>query len=124
MAERRLACIRLPVGVGDEADRDVEGKVGRHACEALGVEGQIGLQTQQGIKAEHAGPAEDDHRDCILEPLLLGFRVDPRDAIEPALDRTDDGREKSPTILEHIRHKGADRIGRDENKRERQSDLE
>ena len=58
VAECRLAGVSLPVGVGDEADRDVEGEVGRHARKALRVERQIGLQSQQGVEAQHAGAAE------------------------------------------------------------------
>ena len=124
VAKCRLAGISLPVGVGDEADRDVEGEVGRHARKALRVEWQIGLQSQQRVEAQHAGAAKDHHRDRILEPLLLGLRVDPRRAIERALDRANDRSEKSPAILEQIRHEGAERIGCDKNKRERQRDFE
>ncbi len=124
VAKRRLAGVSLPVSVSDEADRDIEGEVGRHARKTLRIERQIGLQPQQGVKAEHAGAAEGDHRDRIFEPLLLGFRVHSGDAIEPAFDGADDRSEKGSAILEHIRHECADRVGGDENKRKRQRDFE
>ena len=44
MAHRRLAGVILPVGVGDEADRGVEGEIGRHGVEAVRVERQQALQ--------------------------------------------------------------------------------
>ena len=44
IAHRRLGHVRLPVGVGDEADRGVEGEVRRDRALALRVERQHVLQ--------------------------------------------------------------------------------
>ena len=44
MAHRRLAGVVLPVGVGDEADRGVEGEIRRYAVEAARIQRQQALQ--------------------------------------------------------------------------------
>jgi hypothetical protein len=43
VAKRRLASVSLPVRVGDETDRDIEGEAGRHAGKTLRVDRQITL---------------------------------------------------------------------------------
>ena len=88
------------------------------------IDREIGLQAQQGVKAEHTGAAERNHRNRIFEPLLLGPRLDASDTIEPIFDGADDRSEKGPAILKHIRHECADRIGGDEHQRKRQPDFE
>ena len=94
MAHRRLAAVVLPVGVGDEADRRVEGEIGRDGVEALRIERQHVLQPLQRIEREEADDREGDHRDRISEPALLARLVDAGEPIEAALDRPQDRREE------------------------------
>ena len=76
MAHRRLAAVVLPVGVGDEADRRVEGEIGRDGVEALRVERQKVLKPLQRVEREEAGDGKGEHRDRVDEPALLARRVD------------------------------------------------
>ena len=71
MAHGRLAAIGLPVGVGHEADRRVEGEVGRDAGEALRIERQHGLQAQQRVEQQEADRIEGEHGQRVGEPGLL-----------------------------------------------------
>ena len=89
MAHGRLAAIGLPVGVGQEADRGVEGEIGRDIVEMLRIERQKSLQPQDRIKRGEARRGEDQHGDRIGEPVLLALR---RDAGEPVEGRARPGR--------------------------------
>ena len=108
-AHRRLAAIRLPVRVGHEADRRVEGKIGREASEAERVERQQALEAQQRVKQREAGRIEDQHRDGVAERALLTGWIDARDGVEPALDRPEEGGEEGSLACEDARHIGAER---------------
>ncbi len=76
MAHRGLAAVVLPVGVGDEAHRGVEGEVRRHGVEAARIERQKALQPLQGVERQESGDRKGDHRHRVGEPVLLARRVD------------------------------------------------
>ncbi|MCY1235959.1 hypothetical protein D9M72_485910 [compost metagenome] len=90
MAERGFAAVVLPVGVGDEADRRVEGEIGWHAGKTLRVHRQVSLQPQNRIERNEACKAEGEHRHRVGEPALLLVRIDAGSEIKTALDRTED----------------------------------
>ena len=77
MAHRRLAGVVLPVGVGDEADRRVEGEIRRHGVEAAWVQRQQALEPLNSVENEEARDGEGQHRQRIGEPVLLARRVHP-----------------------------------------------
>ena len=87
IGQRALAAVVLPVGVGDEGDRGVEGQV-LGDCRLPGrIERQEGLQPHHSVDDEDATDMEQQHRDRIGQPMLLAPFVDPADAIECDLDR-------------------------------------
>ena len=100
MAHRRLAAVELPVGVGQEADRGVEGEVGRDRPLAGGIERQHGLQPQDRVEQQEARRLEDQHGDRVGQPGLLLRRVDAGEAIQAALDRAEHGGEQGALALD------------------------
>ena len=80
IAHRRFGHIGLPVRVGDEAHRRVEGEALLDRGLTLRVEGQDPLQPLQRIKRDEARHAEEQHGDGIGDPMLV-FRL--IDAAEP-----------------------------------------
>ena len=76
MTHRRLAGVVLPVRVGDEARRGVEGEVGRDRVEAPRIERQHVLQPLQRVERQEPGDREDHHRDRVAEPILFSRRID------------------------------------------------
>ena len=77
---RALAAVVLPVGVGDEADRGIEGEIGRHGRLLGRVERQRRLQTHHDVEDEKAADVEQQHGDRVGEPTLLALLVDAADA--------------------------------------------
>ena len=124
VAEGCLSAVGLPVRVGDEADRNVEGQVGRHARKTLRIERQPALLAQERVEAEQASPAENDHRKRVFGPFLLGFGVDPGDAIERAFDGAEERREKGPAVFQHVSHESAGGISGGDDQREGEGDFE
>ena len=80
IAERGLAAIGLPAGVGGEADRGVQrqGRIDR--CEMLRVERQQALQPLQCIERHKPDRVEGEQRQRIRVPFLLGGCIDPGEA--------------------------------------------
>jgi hypothetical protein len=70
VGHRRLAGIGLPVGVGDEGDRRVEGQEGRHRGEALRVQRQHVLQAQDHVEQREAARVEGQHGEQVALPAL------------------------------------------------------
>ena len=58
MTHRRLAAVVLPVGVGDEAHRGIEGEIGRHRIEAARVQRQKVLQPLNGVERQEPDDGE------------------------------------------------------------------
>ena len=54
----RFAAIALPIGIGDEADRGIERRVGGDVGKLLRIERQRQLQALQRIDGDHAKQAE------------------------------------------------------------------
>ena len=123
MAHRRLAAIVLPVGVGDEADRGVEGEIRRHGVEAARVQRQQALQPLDGVENEKAGDGKDEHRDRIGKPVLLARRVHPGQAVKAALDRSDDRAEKVSLACVNVGNEFAERYGAAQHQSEHKRDL-
>ena len=111
IAHRRLAAIGLPVRVGDEADRGVEGEALLDAGLPLRVERQIPLQPLQRVKRHEAGDAEEQQRDGIGQPVLLFLLVDTAAPIDHALDRPQHRAEKGALAGEDARHVAAEGPG-------------
>ena len=65
VAHGRLAGVALPVGIGDEAHRGVEGRVGREGGELLRVERQPCLQALQHIHRERAERIEQQQPEGV-----------------------------------------------------------
>ena len=124
MTHRRLAAVVLPVGVGDEADRGVEGEIGRDRVEAPRVQRQDVLQPLQRVEREEAGDGENDHRDRVAEPVLLARRIDAGEAVEAAFDRPQNRGQESPFAREHPGDERAERHGARHDQGERQRDLQ
>ena len=124
MTHGRLAAVVLPVRVGDEAGRGVEGEIGRDGVEAARVQRQKVLQPLQGVERQESGDGKDDHRDRVAEPVLLPRRVDARQPIEGALDRPEHGRQEVSFAGVRVRDDFAQGNGADDHERKRQRDLQ
>ena len=109
VGHRAFAAVVLPVGVGDEAHRRIEGEVGGHGRLAGRIEGQRGLQAHQSVENQKAGDVKEQHRHRIGDPVLLARLVDPADPVKTRLDRTQNRREKCALAVEHSRHVAAER---------------
>ena len=123
MTHRRLAAVVLPVGVGDETHRRVEGEVRRDGVEAARVQRQKALQPLDGVERQESGDGKDDHRDRIGEPVLLAGRVHPGQAVKAALDRSEDGSEEASFARVYAGNEFAERNGAANDQNERQRDL-
>ncbi len=58
VGQRALAAVVLPVRVGDEARRRVEGEIRRHGALAGGIERQSALEPQNGVEDQKAANVE------------------------------------------------------------------
>ena len=106
-----LAAVVLPVGVGDEAHRGVEGEVLRHRRLVGRVEVRNDrLEPQQRIENREAADVEEQHRDRVGEPMLLAPRVDAAAPIERRLDGAQHRRQRRALAVEHPRHVPAERL--------------
>ena len=123
MAHRLFAGVILPVGVGDEADRGVEGEIRRHAGETLRIKRQDALQPLQRIERQEADDREGDHRHRIGQPGLLARLVDAGEAIEQAFNRPHDRRKKVGLARVDLDDQAAQRNGGDQREREDDRDL-
>ena len=91
IAQRALAAIVLPVGVGGKADGGIEGEVwcnGRHACR---VERQQALEAHERVDTQEARGVEQQHGDRIGDPMLLARLVDPGYPVETDFERSENG---------------------------------
>ena len=86
VADRGLAGVPLPVGVGHEADRGVPGALGREGGEAE-RERQVLLEPAEPEQHQDADQAEAEHRHGVAAPVLVGVGVDAQHAVRRALDR-------------------------------------
>ncbi len=124
VGQRRLAAVALPVGVGDERRRRVEGEMLAHPCEALRVERQVALQPQDRIQQHEAGGVEHQQGRDVLEPRLLARLVDPSQRIEPPLDGAHRRGKEGPPAFQHRSHEGAQRSRRGDDENQHEGDLQ
>ena len=87
VGHRALAAVVLPVGVGDEADRRVEGEIGGNRRLLGRIERQHALQAHQRVEDQEAADVEEQHGDRVGEPMLLALLIDAADAVERRLRR-------------------------------------
>ena len=104
VGHRAFAAVVLPVGVGDEADRGIEGEIGRHGRLLGRIERQHGLQAHQRVKDEKAADMEQQHGDRVGEPMLLALFVDAAGRIERGFDRPQHRRQERALAIEDARH--------------------
>ena len=123
MAHRRLAAVVLPVRVGDEAARRVEGEIGWHGVEAARIQRQKVLQPLQRVERQKAHDRKGDHRHRVGEPVLLTLRIDAGQPVKPPLDRRENGAQNVALALEDARQKAAQRDRRDHDERKHERDL-
>ena len=122
IGQRALAAVVLPVGVGDEADRRVEGEIGRDRRLPGRIERQHALQAHQRIEDEEAADVEEQHGDRVGQPMLLALFVDAAEPVERRLDRPQDRRQEGALAVEDARHVAAERLHqRDDDRAEEQN---
>ena len=93
----------------------LKARSGGDRAEALRVERQQPLQPQDRVEQQHAGEIEEQHRDRIGRPVLLGLGLDAGEAVEAALDGPKHRREERALAREDARHVAAERPdGRDD----------
>ena len=110
VGHRAFAAVVLPVGVGDEAHRRVEGEIGRHRRLLRRIERQHALQAHQRVEDEEAADVEQQHGDRVGQPVLLARLVDAADSVEHGLDRAQHRRQEGALAVEDARHVAAERL--------------
>ncbi|KAG0763588.1 hypothetical protein G6F22_018396 [Rhizopus arrhizus] len=106
VAHRGFAAVALPVGVGDEADGGVQGRVRRHGAHAGRVQRQHALEPLQAVDDHDAQDVEGQHGQGVALPAHLGLRVDarkPRPSRGAIASRTARYRTSNPTNSAVIR---------------------
>ena len=109
MAHGGLTAVILPVGIGDETHRRVEGEIGRNAVKMLRIERQIALQPLNRIKRNKARQRKGQKGQSIIKPVLLLCGLDPRKAVQAPLNRRKNRREKRALSRKNLRHIAAQR---------------
>ena len=82
VAHRQLGRVRLPVRVGHERDRRVEGEVGAHAVQAGGVERQRALHPLERVQRERRDEREREHGARVLSPGHVVLGIDAQHAVD------------------------------------------
>ena len=119
---RALAAVVLPVGVGDEAHRRVEGEIGRHRRLFGRIERQHRLQAHQNVEDEKAADVEQQHADHVHEPVLLALLVDAAGPVDRGFDRPQHRRQERALAVEDARHIAAEhRRNRDDDRAVKQN---
>jgi hypothetical protein len=86
IAHRGFRYIGLPIRIGDETDRSIEGEIRGDRVEFLRIERKQSLESLHRVKYEKANQAEDQHGQTIGDPMLLIPLVNTASPIEAALD--------------------------------------
>ena len=102
VAQRLLARVGLPVGVGGEARCGVEGESGRYAGEVLRIERQVVLQALEGVQENHRDEAEREHRDRVSGPRHLDAGIYSAEFVDQSFDRREHPVEKSALIARRL----------------------
>ena len=106
----RLRHIGLPVGIGDEAHRCVEGEMRTDIGKMLRIEWQKRLSPLQQIKNDKAREAENQHGDCVGGPVLFVVLAHAANAVDDALQRFQKRRQQRALSVEHACHIAAERF--------------
>ena len=123
VGQRAFAAVALPVGVGDEAGRGVEGEVRRDGALAGRIEGQHILEAEQGVQDQEPADMEEHHGDEVGDPALLLVLVDPGNLVEDALDGAQDRRQEGALAREDARHVAPEGLRECDDDRAVQRDL-
>ena len=110
IGQRALAAVVLPVGVGDERDRGVEGKILGDRGLPGRIERQHRLQAHQAVDDQEAADMEQQHRDRVGQPMLFAFFIDAADPVEAGLYRAQHRRQQRALAVEDARHVPAERF--------------
>jgi hypothetical protein len=114
----------LPVRVGAEADRGVEGRVGRYGPEALRVEREDALEALERVHEEDAPEVEQEHRNGVRLPALLGFGPDAREPVDSPLEPAEDRlKTRRPAVIDPG-HVEPERLRQQEQDAQIEHDLE
>jgi hypothetical protein len=100
-AHGRLAGVGLPVGVGDEADRRIEGQVPRQGLQPPGIEREDALEKENGKREREAGRGEGGQADGIALPRMVQFRVDPGEGVDPFFETFENGMQDRPAAFQN-----------------------
>ncbi len=97
VGHRRLAAVELPVRVGDERRRRVEGEVPGRRAEVERVERVERLGAKDQVERQEADEVEEQDRARVTPPVVLDIRLGADQAQRAALDRAEDrGRARLP----------------------------
>ena len=115
VAHRGLARVRLPVGIGVEADRRIEGKMLRRSGKLFGIERQDVLKALDEIGHHDADHAEHQQRCRVFLPVLRRGLLDSGQAQKKALDRAQGTLEGPPFAFKYAVKIDSQRLGKREN---------
>ena len=124
IAHRGFAAIALPVGVGDEADRRVEGRIRTDRAESLRIQRQHALQALHGIHCQHTEQRKPQHRQRIAGPAHFLLAVHAAQAVKKIFDRSYPAHERWQLALVNSRHVPAEWLRQGDKHTEEQRDLQ
>ena len=107
----RFTAVVLPVGVGDEARRRVEGEALFHRRLSRGIERQHALKPEDRVQDHEAEDVEQHDGGGVAEPVLLLVGANAGDAIEAALERRQHRRQERAFAGEDAEQVAAERPG-------------
>ena len=119
VGHRLLADVGLPVGVGRERGRGLEGLPFYDARKVLGIERERSLQPQREVSDKHGRDAEEQQTRRVIRPVLICFFVDSAEAIDRPLEKS----EPVVRALVHLVHVNAHRLRHREQHRAIEEDL-
>ena len=92
VAHGGLAAVALPVGIGNEADGGVQGRIRRYRTHTRRVERQQALESLQQVQEDKPDQREQEHGDCVGFPIHLILRMDASQTVRQPFQRSDHGR--------------------------------
>ncbi|MCY1404288.1 hypothetical protein D9M71_194940 [compost metagenome] len=102
VAQRRLAAVGLPVGVGDEADGGVQRQRPFQPRQVLRIERQRTLQQKDGEQQRQPRQVERQQGQGVGLPVLLAVRVDAAGPVDQALRRLQERAEECPPAFHDL----------------------